>query len=363
MASRSIKATLDACPVALFVASDDGTLEERSAAFVRRFGDAHARLVEVAAPEARDDLAAFLAGLEAGGDGEEHVFAAATGERLRCRAGRAEDGTIHGVVDEVGPAPAPVEEAQLARIEQRLLKAMLEVLDIAVWAVDRSGIFVFHDGGGLSKVGLKPGQFVGMNVFDLYPEELVKEVRQVLKGARLTNETESHDARWNNWMLPLEGPDDAVEYVVGLSLDVSEARRRETELEQRLATIKLQNEAIQELSTPVIEVWDKVLVAPLVGVIDTDRARSLSDRTLGHVSRTGAEFVLIDLTGVEVLDTSTASHLVRLLACVRLLGAEGLITGISSHVAQTIVGIGVDLTAIRTYATVRDGLRYCMASK
>jgi rsbT co-antagonist protein RsbR len=96
-------------------------------------------------------------------------------------------------------------------------------------------------------------------------------------------------------------------------------------------------------------------------VIDSQRANSLIDRLLTEVSRSGALFAILDLTGVEALDTSTAGHLLKLIASIRLLGAEGVITGISSHVAQTIVGIGVDLKSVKTCANLRDGLRYCIA--
>jgi rsbT co-antagonist protein RsbR len=136
-----------------------------------------------------------------------------------------------------------------------------------------------------------------------------------------------------------------------------EAKRREDELRARLELIERQ----RELSTPIIEVWDGVAALPIVGLIDSVRTAEIMDNLLQTVTRTGARFAILDLTGVQVVDTSTASHLIGLIQAIRLLGAEGVLTGIPPSIAQTIVNIGVDLTRVRVFAKLRDALRHCIA--
>jgi rsbT co-antagonist protein RsbR len=117
---------------------------------------------------------------------------------------------------------------------------------------------------------------------------------------------------------------------------------------------------INDLSIPVIEVWDKVLALPLLGIVDSMRAAEVMTGLLAAVVNKGSNFVLLDMTGVEVVDTATASHIIDLIRALRLVGAEGIITGIRSSVAQTMVSLGVGLEGMNTRATLRQGLHYCI---
>ena len=118
---------------------------------------------------------------------------------------------------------------------------------------------------------------------------------------------------------------------------------------------------IRELSTPVIEVWDGILTLPIVGLVDSVRTAEIMDNLLQTVVRTGSRFAILDLTGVQVVDTHTASHLIGLIQAIRLLGAEGLFTGIHPNIAETIVAIDIDLTHVRVFAKLRDALKHCIA--
>ncbi|MFS8071763.1 MAG: STAS domain-containing protein, partial [Byssovorax sp.] len=135
---------------------------------------------------------------------------------------------------------------------------------------------------------------------------------------------------------------------------------KEQELSRQLELIQQQQQIIRELGTPIIQVWDEVLTVPMMGVVDSRRAADLMDDLLAEVARTRARFTILDLTGVEVHDSATASYILRMVASIRLLGAEGIITGIQPTVAQTMIAIGVDLSTIVTLATLRDGLKLCM---
>jgi anti-anti-sigma regulatory factor len=115
---------------------------------------------------------------------------------------------------------------------------------------------------------------------------------------------------------------------------------------------------IQELSTPVIQIWRGVLVAPLVGGLDLPRMNQLMVRLLDDVVRTGAAVVLIDITGLPTVDTRTAQHLFAATATVRLLGAQVVLTGVRPPIAQTMVSLGLDFSTLTTRSTLASGLEY-----
>lgn len=132
------------------------------------------------------------------------------------------------------------------------------------------------------------------------------------------------------------------------------------ELEDKLATIERQREAISQLSSPIIQVWQGVLTVPIIGTIDAVRAAHLLENLLAAVLRARARYAILDLTGVDVVDTSAADHFVKILRAVELLGAQCIITGIKVVVAQTMVALGVDLSGVTTMANLEDALQSCL---
>ena len=119
--------------------------------------------------------------------------------------------------------------------------------------------------------------------------------------------------------------------------------------------------AIRELSTPVIRVYDKVLLLPLVGALDSHRAQQVTESVLVRVVEEQAKCIIIDIAGVPVVDTKVADHLVKTTAAVRLLGAETILTGITAQVARTIVQLGVDVSAMHTLTRLSDGIELALA--
>jgi PAS domain S-box-containing protein len=140
-----------------------------------------------------------------------------------------------------------------------------------------------------------------------------------------------------------------------------ERQQQELALSEQQHLIERQSEVIRALSTPIIEIWDGVLTLPMLGVVDSIRAAAVMERLLTEVSQKRARFAILDLTGVSAVDTSTANHLLKLIQALRLLGAEGIITGIQPTVAQTMITLGVDLASVVTCGNLRQGLRFCMA--
>ncbi len=126
-------------------------------------------------------------------------------------------------------------------------------------------------------------------------------------------------------------------------------------------TIEQQRLTIAELQTPVIQVWDGILALPLVGSIDTARAQEMNEALLERIVATGSEIVLLDITGVPVVDTAVARHLLETVTAARLLGAEVFIVGLSSRTAMTLVQLGLDLSHVTTRATMAKGLELAFA--
>lgn len=133
------------------------------------------------------------------------------------------------------------------------------------------------------------------------------------------------------------------------------------ELKERIATIELQNQTILELSTPIIEVWDGVLCLPLVGVIDSERSAAMTEQLLDTVVRTGAATTIVDITGVDLIDTRIADQLVKMSKAVRLLGADCILSGINPRIAHTLTSLGIDLQGLTTVRSLRDGLERKLA--
>ncbi len=146
----------------------------------------------------------------------------------------------------------------------------------------------------------------------------------------------------------------------GYVIDITERKEAEEELRSRMALIESQREAIQSLSSPVIEIWDGVLVLPVVGVVDTYRAATMTELLLDSIVRLRSQHAILDLTGVEHVDTSIASHLIKLMQAVRLLGARCLLCGLSPSIAQTLVALSIDLGGLMTFGRLRDALSFAI---
>jgi rsbT co-antagonist protein RsbR len=141
---------------------------------------------------------------------------------------------------------------------------------------------------------------------------------------------------------------------VGTEQEQSGAFRKE--LEEKLATVEQQRSAIRSLSTPIIEVWRGVLCLPVVGVMDTARSAEMTGALLQTIVEKGTKYAIIDITGIDVMDTRTVDHFIRMAKAIRLLGAECALTGLNPHIAQTIVHMGLDLSDIVTHRSLRDAL-------
>jgi rsbT co-antagonist protein RsbR len=243
-----------------------------------------------------------------------------------------------------------------------ILRGMLEHCDIIVCVYDLEGRFVVHEGKGLEAVGLHPGQFLGRSAYELYagaagPAEIRASVEH---GEVMHWHGDAHGIHWETWSFPLRAHGGKIMGAVTFTINRTDEKRALQDLKNKLELIERQQEVIRNLETPIIQVWNRVLTLPMVGIVDSQRAARVMNDLLSMIVSKGAHYAILDLTGVDTVDTATASHLLQMVAAIRLLGAEGIISGIRPTVAQTMVTLGVDLAAITTCANLQEALRLCI---
>jgi ABC-type sugar transport system substrate-binding protein/anti-anti-sigma regulatory factor len=156
---------------------------------------------------------------------------------------------------------------------------------------------------------------------------------------------------------------DSAMQIVNIMPGLFHSLMEHNETQQRLQeeVISAQRTLIQELSAPILPLADDIIALPLVGAIDTLRAKRITDLLLTTISRTHARAVIVDISGVPVVDTGVANRILRSAAEARLLGTTMILVGISPEIAQTIVQLGIDLSSIRTCSTMREGLLYAQS--
>jgi len=147
---------------------------------------------------------------------------------------------------------------------------------------------------------------------------------------------------------PIYEKDEVVEFI-HISRNVTERVMAEERLKE-------QQKAILELSTPVIKLWDDIIVMPLIGIIDSRRAKQIMESLLTTITETQSSIAIIDITGVPLVDTEVADRLIKTIMAAALLGTKCVVVGIKPDIAQSIVHLGIDMSMISTYATLQAGI-------
>lgn len=166
---------------------------------------------------------------------------------------------------------------------------------------------------------------------------------------------------FETWLIPIKDEQGAIVEVIGVALDVTERQYAEQEQARlRDELIIAQQVAIRELSTPLLPIANGVVIMPLVGSIDTGRAVQMMEALLEGVAQHRAHTAIIDITGVQVVDTQVANGFIQAAQAVQLLGARVIITGIQPQIAHALVTLGVELRGIVTRASLLDGVSFAL---
>ncbi len=259
----------------------------------------------------------------------------------------------------VGFAWGSTESALEMTQAQALLAAVAE-MPVTVWAMEPNGTCTLSVGKGLRHFGLKSGDLVGKNLLQVYPpsSETHQHMERALQGESIAQEVRIGDMTWFSTIMPvMDALGQKVTRVYGIAENLTERSAAQRRIEEQLETIRAQQEAIAVLTSPIIEVWQGVLVVPIIGSLNGNRAGRLMEQLLTEVVNRQSNSVILDLTGTNVVDTSTAQNLFDIMRSVRLLGATGFVSGIRPNVAKTMVELDLTGASWRSFPTLAEALR------
>ncbi|MDY6835053.1 MAG: PAS domain S-box protein [Chloroflexota bacterium] len=266
-------------------------------------------------------------------------------------------------------------EDELRKSEARY-RSMFEMVEDIYFRLDPSSMSIVEmNPAGAKLLGYQsPDGVIGKQLWSLFddPDDLMRMASEVMSNVKEGQSIPSKEA-----VARVVGGDvltveisphcvfDEHQQVVevnGIIRDITERKRieeamRESEKVLKDSVGKLK-ESQQEISTPVVQVWDHILALPLIGVIDTTRAQGIMDTLLTRIVETQAEMVILDVTGVASMDTDVTNHLVRTIHSTNLLGAQCVITGIKPEVAQTMIHLGLDTSRFVTKRDMQEGLKW-----
>jgi rsbT co-antagonist protein RsbR len=281
---------------------------------------------------------------------------------IRNESGRPQwlaaiDRDISAVVDQE-------EQLRLARI------TLENTADVIGW-YDMRGKLVYLNAAGFTLYGYTPEDLPNLHVSDIDPAFTADVIEHM--AARLRSEgaflVEREHRHRDGHMIPVEATNSYVafdnrEYICVVIRDVTERKKAATEqvaLQQQI--INAQQDALREISTPLIPISDEIVIMPLVGTIDSLRAQQIMETLLEGIAHYQSELAILDITGVSMVDTQVAQALVRAAQAVKLLGARVILTGIKPQIAQTLIHLGVDLQDIVTYGSFQSGVAAALAQR
>jgi rsbT co-antagonist protein RsbR len=266
-------------------------------------------------------------------------------------------------------------EEELAQ-ERNMLRTLIDNMPDYIYVKDTESRFIVGNVAVGQVMGVKtPDELIGKTDFDFYPQELAAryyaDEQEIFRSGQpiINREEPVIDMATNRrgWVSTTKAPfrDERGNIVglVGIGRDISAQKEAETEREQlQQQVIKAQKRAIQELSTPIIPLMDRIIVMPLIGSIDTLRAKDIMRSLLAGINEYRAKVVILDITGVPIVDSGVANYLNKTIRAARLKGVRTIVTGISDAVAEIIVDLGIDWSEIETLSDLQSGLLVALSS-
>ncbi|MBV9790518.1 MAG: PAS domain S-box protein [Chloroflexi bacterium] len=253
--------------------------------------------------------------------------------------------------------------------------ALVEQAPIPISIYDHTGLQVAINPANAKLFGLRREDTIGhFNMVtdpQLAPSGSAENHRRVMQGETVVLPPHAYNAqeRWGHedalgerWVeavySPLRDASGTVTHLVAMLRDVTNEIAQKKAIAAAQAEIASQRVLIESLSTPVVQVWEGILAMPLVGTIDSGRAMQVTESLLTEIVEQQAECVIIDITGIPLVDTQVAQYLIQTAQASKLLGCEVALVGIGVEMAQTLVQLGVDLSAITTLANLQAGIAW-----
>ena len=244
------------------------------------------------------------------------------------------------------------------QVDSGIKEQILEQIPTPVMAVNTDFEIIYMNAAGRDFLGKSWEAVRGFHCYELFDSKHCQ-----TPECRMRQAIESKESRSGRNEIPMDGRTVYIEYyavplkdkkgniIGGLEfiIDITDKVRDEKRLEEQSRTIR-------DISTPAIELWDRVLVLPVLGVIDSMRAQQMTDTMLNKIKETSSRVIILDIQGVAAVDTAVANHLIKITKATRLMGCQCIISGISPAVANTIVQLGIDMGDIKTNSTLREAL-------
>jgi len=238
------------------------------------------------------------------------------------------------------------------------------IRDYAIIMLDPTGHVASWNPGAERIKGWKAQEIIGKHFSCFYPPDALqrglpeRELREAAEVGRFEDEgwrmRKNGEKFWANVVISaLRDKEGTLRGFAKVSRDLTERKQTEERLQQ-------QAKEIMELSTPVMQVWEGVVAAPLIGTLDSARTQQFMERLLERIVETNSPVALVDIMGVPIIDTQTAQHLIETIGAVRLLGAQVVLTGVRPAIAQTLVHLGIDLSGIITRSSLAAGLKVAL---
>jgi PAS domain S-box-containing protein len=258
-------------------------------------------------------------------------------------------------------------EAELRLLEARFQDVVISTSDW-VWEVDVHGRYTYCSGKVEDALGYTVEEMLGKTPFDfMLPEEVARigEIfQEIIASKRPIQDLENwnfhkdgHEVCLLTNGVPLLDQEGNLVGYRGLDKDITEQKQAAIERDRlQQEALEAQRHALLELSTPIIPVMEGIIIMPLIGSIDTSRAREVTRTLLAGISTYRAEVVIFDITGVPLVDSGIMDHLNKTVKAARLKGAYTIVTGISDAVAETVVDLGIDWSGIQTLRDLQTGL-------
>jgi rsbT co-antagonist protein RsbR len=251
-----------------------------------------------------------------------------------------------------------------ARSLQASYEIMLDSLFDEVIQLDENGHVLTWNRGAERLKGWTAEEAIGQHVTTFYTDE---DVRSGLADRELRVTREAGRYETEGWRKRKDGSRFWASIVLtamrdadGELLGYVKVSRDQTERRAADELIRRQRDEIMELSTPVIQVWDRVLALPIIGTLDSNRASRLTEGLLAKIAVLEAEFVILDISGVPTIDTQVAQHLLKTVHAARLMGATSILSGVRPETAQAMVHLGIELGTLRSRNTLRDALQLAL---